>query len=217
MNVASNGTITSTAKGSFAPISVPYGESETLYFASANDLSAGSFSPLQVNAPGNKVGLGEYDVFEILSGSNTQASGAILYGQNLPFAGTFLADNVGWFSEAPTNCTHDAMNSLSLTISNSQYSASSITQISLNASGFSNLQSSSVKLPQYWSSSINNGVITWSAKNSGGYISHGGSATFPWNGTAPSSVGSQAIFPITITWSSGTVTTQDSAVGCFIV
>ena len=108
VNVASNGAITSYNKGSFAPITVPYGDSQTLYFASKNDLAIGSFATLQVNAPGNKVGLGEYDVFEIISGSDALATGAILYGQNLPFAGTFLSDNVGWFSETPTSCTHSA-------------------------------------------------------------------------------------------------------------
>ncbi len=216
VNVASNGTITSRDQGSFVPIVVPVNETVTLYFASKNDLSLNSFSTLQINGAGNKVGLGEYDVFEILSGSDARAQGAILYGQNLPFAGSFLADNIAWFSESPTDCTHSAQTQFTLTLKNSQYSTYQITQVSINASEFSNLQSSSVKIPQYWTYSINNGVITWSSTKTGGNINAGNSASFPWNGTAPGVVGSLATFPIMVTWSSGTVTTQQSAVGCFL-
>ncbi|MHB8565867.1 MAG: hypothetical protein ACYC7D_05680 [Nitrososphaerales archaeon] len=207
VNAGNGGAISSTTKGSFSPISIPYGATQILYFASANDLSVNSFAAQSMSG---KVSLGEYDVFVIISGSDTQSTNSVLYSQNLPFAGSYLASNVAWFSETPPSCTHASPNSFSLTFTNSVISSGKINQVSLNATGFSLIGATK---PSGWSTlQISGTVITWS----GGYVNTGHSITFDWSGTAPATVGSQVIFPITITFSSGTTTTQETAAGCFV-
>jgi len=212
VNVGSVGTITSTTKGSFVPITIPYGVTQTLYFASANDLSVNSIASQQLSGSGSKVGLGEYDVFVIISGSDTESSKSILYTQNLPFAGSYLADNVAWVSETPTSCTHSSSTSFTLTVTNAWISKGNINQVSLNASGMALV--TSPKQAGWANPKITGGtVITWNA----GKINTGQSYSFTWSGTAPAAVGTQTVFPITISFSSGTVVSQQTAVGCYVV
>ena len=47
-NMAPNGTVTSVNQGSFVPIKIPYGASQTLYFGSSNDLSLGSYQSYSI-------------------------------------------------------------------------------------------------------------------------------------------------------------------------
>ena len=217
VNVASNGTITSTGQGSFDPIQIPYGASKTVFFASKYDLSVGSFSSFQISAS-NKEGLGEYDVFVIISGSDTQSQQAILYGQNLPFAGSFLSDSVAWYSETPASCVGGGLDSFTLTVNDSSLSVDAINQISVNVSSFRNVGAPLSQAPSGWNSVVSSsGIITWSAQNSGHYITKGESSSFGWNGTAPSTIGTVVAFPLTFGFTgSGTVTSQQSAEGCFV-
>ncbi|MDH2902268.1 MAG: hypothetical protein PXY39_14995 [archaeon] len=213
VNVAPNGTITSTTQGSFSEISIPYGETQTVFFASANDLSTGNFQTITLSTSHN-VALGEYDVFIIVSGSDSTSTNSVLYSQNLPFAGSFLADNVAWYSETPVTCTHSSPTTFSLTINNSFFSSYSIQSVSINAEAFNFVTATS---PQFWSDSLGPpGVITWTSQSTGHNITPGSSLTFSWTGTAPSSVGTQSIFLITIQWNGGTISMQQSASGCYV-
>ena len=214
VNVASNGTITSTGQGSFVPIQIPYGASKTIFFASKYDLSLGSFSSFSIVAS-NKEGLGEYDVFVIISGSDTQSQQAILYGQNLPFAGSFLSDTVAWYSETPVSCIGGNTNSFSLMVNNSALSIDSIYQVSINASSFTNLKATP---PPFWNSYVStSGIIVWNTTISGKYIGPGDYSSFGWNGTAPSTIGTVVAFPLIFGFTGrGTVTSQQSAEGCFV-
>ncbi len=212
VNVATNGTVTSPTKGTFSEISIPYGVTQTVYFASANDISLGNFQTITMSQSHN-VALGEYDVFIIISGSDSTATNSVLYAQNLPFGGSFLADNVAWYAESPRVCTHSATATFSLQLNNSALSSSSIHSISLNATSFSSVQATA---PSGWTKSINPpGFITWTSGDSGHNIDPADSLNFSWTGTAPSTVGTQSIFLITIDWTGGTITMQQAATGCY--
>ena len=214
VNVGANGVISSTSQGSFVPIVIPYGTNQTVYFASANDLSLNSFASLQISGVGQKVAIGEYDVFIVLSGSDTITKNSVLYSQNLPFAASFIADNVAWVTETPVSCTQSAKTSFSLTVTNAEESTSDINSVSINATGFTSLKATK---PNSWSTPTISGTdITWS----GGNINTGRSLTFSWSGTAPSTVGTQEVFVITIYFDNHqnpTVLEQSTAAGCFIV
>jgi hypothetical protein len=213
VNLAANGTITSTGKGSFAPISVPYGVTTTIYFASNIDLSLGTFSTTAMQA-GTKVNLGEYDVFVIISGSDASSQNSIIYSQNLPFAGSYLADNVAWLSETPTSCTHSSLTTFSLTITNSQWSKGSVQIVNESTSSFTLVVPN--QYPGKWIGTVSSGVITWTAKTGGSPIGPGSSFTFSWSGVAPATIGTQEVFLITLSFTSGTVIAQQSAAGCFV-
>jgi hypothetical protein len=206
VNVANNGTITSINKGSFVPIQVPYGRTVTLYFASQYDLSQAGFATECICAIGQKASTGEYDVFMILSGTDTGAQSLSLYSQNLPFAASYVSNDIGWFSETPVTCVHGAITNFTLTVVDSQYSQDDIVQVSINASSFSSLSA----IPQSpWKLSISSGVITWSNGN----LDPSKVMSFSWGGRTPPVVGNQLVLPLTITWSNGFV--QQSAVGCY--
>jgi hypothetical protein len=213
VNVAPNGTITSTTPGSFDPIQIPYGASKTVFFASKYDLANNAFSNFAIVAS-NKEGLGEYDVFVIISGSDTQSQQSILYGQNLPFAGSFLSDTVAWYSETPASCDGGKSNSFALTINNSALSVDRIYQVSLNASSFTNLLVT--QTPYGWSAYVGtSGIIVWNTTSKA--IGAGDSLAFSWSGTAPSTIGKVLAFPLTLGFTgSGTITSQQSAEGCFV-
>jgi multisubunit Na+/H+ antiporter MnhB subunit len=209
VNVGSGGAITSTSTGSFVPISIPYKATKVLYFASTNDISLGSFATQAMSGPGGKVGLGEYDVFVIIHGTDTLSTGGVLYSQNLPFAGSFLADNVAWPNQTPITCTHSSTTNFALTVTNSQLSTSSVKKITVNATGFSSLSASNAGS---FTASISGTLITWQS----GSIGAGNSMTFRWTGKAPATVGAEDITPIMITFNSGTMVLQQAASGCFI-
>ncbi|MHB1907906.1 MAG: hypothetical protein ACYCQJ_03420 [Nitrososphaerales archaeon] len=214
VNVAPNGTITSTTQGSFSQINIPYGSTQTIYFGSANDLSSGSFSSITMSEAHN-VALGEYDVFIIISGSDSTSIDSVLYAQNLPFAGTFFADNVAWYSETPELCTHSSLTTFSLTVNNSEFSSYGIYQISINGSSLSNV--APTQTPSGWKSYDDLGVVTWNTTKNGQYIAGAKSSkTFGWSGTAPTSIGTQFVFLVTIYWTGGTVSIQQSAAGCYV-
>ena len=207
INVASSGAITSTSKGSFVPIQIPYGTSATIYFGSASDLSLNSFSAIYISGKSG-TGYGEYGVFLLASGSNTLSTSALLYSQNLPFRGTFVADNIGWYSGSPLSCSPNTATPFALMINNSQSSPDRIDQITLNASSFSSVTAAA---PPGWDVSVNSGIITWSA----GTIRANSYQTFTWSGTAPGGIGVQSVFPLSLTWSSGVITSEQAAVGCY--
>jgi hypothetical protein len=216
VNVAPNGTITSTSQGSFVPIEIPYGASKTIFFASKYDLSLGSFASFQIVAS-IKEPLGEYDVFVIISGSDTQSQQAILYGQNLPFAGSFLSDTVAWYSETPASCVGGNINSFSLMVNNSVLSVDNIYQVSMNASMFTNLKVT--QIPNGWNSYVStSGIVIWNTTKNGIFpIVPGHYSTFGWNGTAPSTIGTVVAFPLTLGFTGkGIITSQQSAEGCFV-
>jgi len=78
VNVVQDGTINAT----YSPISLAYGETKMIIFASANDLGLSSFS--RQTTP--KAGL-PAPVFLLLHGN----IGGIAYGQNLPFVSLYFA------------------------------------------------------------------------------------------------------------------------------
>ncbi len=212
-NVASNGTITSTTKGSFVPIQIPYGKNATVYFASAYDLSLSSFSAQQIVGNAGRVGKGEYDIFLIVSGAKTWPTNGTLYAQNLPFAASYVTDNIAWFSLSTTTCSRSESTGISLTITNSQFSSGDINQIVLNATGFSSVTASP---SSGWNVAVNSGMITWTPKNSAKEINPGGSASFTWSGISNSPLATESIAPFTIYFDSGTITVQQTAMGCYV-
>ena len=212
VNVAKNGTITSTSQGSYVSTIIPFGASKIIYFASTTDLALGAFSPLQVSGK-HSYGLGENDVFLIITGTNTYSTDAVLHAQNIPFAASYVGQNIGFFSETGVTCAQSSPTNFYLTITNSQWSLGNIEQVTINATSFS--PSASGTAYPTWKVS-GSGTITWSATNSQKYLTPGKSWTYEWSGTTSSTVGAQLIFPITITWDSKTPTVQQSAVGCFV-
>ena len=213
VNVGSGGTITSTSKGSFAPIVIPYGNSTTLYFASVNDLALGSFAPLGVSGS-HSYGYGENDVFLVITGANTYSQDAVLYAQTLPFAASYVSDNIAFFSNTPVTCTQGTLNTFTLTILNSQWSNPkyAMNGVTINATALTSATGTSTPT---WKAS-GTGTITFTPTNSNKDVPPGQSITFTWSGTVSSAVGTQEIFPLTIRWSGGTVTVQQSAVGCYV-
>ncbi|MDG6994280.1 MAG: hypothetical protein JRN52_00035 [Nitrososphaerota archaeon] len=215
MNVAANGAVTSVNQGSFVPIVIPYGATQKLYFGSYYDLSLNSYSDTKIGGKANPgVPLA---VFLVVSGTTEQVQNATLYSQNLPFADSYPADNLAWYSESPTSCAAGLSVTSNLMVNNSQFSSTSINEIVLNASQFKPVTASA---PSGWiRHTYSNGTIIWTPNGNGHKISPGNYNMFSWTGTAPSTVGLQTIIPFTIYWDSGSkvvVTVQQSAVGCYV-
>jgi hypothetical protein len=214
VNVASNGTITSTAQNSFSPILIPFGATKELYFASANDLALSSFSTQAITSKHGcgSAGCGEYDVFVILSGTDAGGQSTVLYEQNLPFAATYVADNLAWYAENPTSCSQGTTVNFTLTVTNSQFSGDAVEKVILNAGAFSSIWA---KAPAGWSKTVSSGTITWSGVSLGGSGSKASQA-FSWSGVATPAMGSLTTFPLTINFDGGTVTSEQVSTGCYL-
>ncbi|HZW57371.1 MAG TPA: hypothetical protein VFF30_13865 [Nitrososphaerales archaeon] len=214
MNVASNGTITSTTQGSFTPITIPYGQSATIYFGSANDLSLGSFAPQQISDA-----IGEHDVFMIFSGAKVNPTNTSLYSQNVPFSSTFTADNIANFTETPQSCSSGTQTTFTLKVGNSVWSttgsSNGISKVVVQAGQFT---SPSVGAPPSgWSGNVYpNGSIIWTASTSSYYIHAKGINTFTWTGTAPVSNGTQVAFVSSAYFVGGTISAQPLGIGCYV-
>ena len=213
--VASNGTITSTAQGSFKPILVLPQANITLYFGSINDLSLGAYGSQDLRTTTSSTQLpGEFVASILISGTKITTNSASLTDQNIPFSSTYAVDNLASFSETPVACTSGSTHTFTATVDNSIFSAAGINKFVVNASQFSSISASIPAPVAGWSASVSSGVITYTG---GVAIGAGGTKTFSWQGTAPTVTGgSQVIFPGTIYWSSGQVTTQAMAFGCFV-
>ncbi len=210
VNVSPSGAVTSTNSSSFSPILLPFGVTKTIYFASSKDLSTCSSNCFATELVSD--GIGEHDVFIIISGTLVSSKNATLYSQNLPFASTFTADNIAGFSSTPTACGNDTSTTFSLQVTNElSESSASITKVVVQASSMSGLTAQN---PTGWTNTINGGTITWTASSN--YITPGTSQTFVWSGTSPTiHTGTQLTFPSTATWNGGTVTTQNINTGCY--
>jgi hypothetical protein len=213
VNVAANGTITSSSQGSYTPIQIPYGSTQTLYFASANDISLGNFGPQLINDQ-----VSEHDVFMIFSGTLVTAKNDTLYAQNLPFAATLAADNIAQWSFSPTSCSNGSSSTFSLVVTNSQNSVAGtgINQIVMSVGSFSGTTYGTP--PTGWSCSGTT-TITCTASSSAYYITPGNSKTFTWSGTAPIVHGGTVVtFPSTAKWpsGSGTIVSQPIDTGCYV-
>lgn len=211
VNVASNGTITSTSKSSFVPIQIPYGANATIYFASAYDLSLSAFAGQQIQGNAGRVGYGEYDIFLIVAGTKTEPNNGTFYSQNLPFAASYVADNIAWQTLNTTSCSSTKTSGISLTITNSVTSGASINKVVLNASGFSNIVT---QAPGGWNVAINSGVITWSTGSNS--FGAGKSLSFNWGGISKTSLGGESIAPFTVYFAGGTITVEQTAMGCYV-
>jgi hypothetical protein len=214
------GAITSTGSSTFSQVNIPYGVTKTLYFGSAYPLQSHAFRYMSLTTddtvkPGNNLAVyGQFAVFLLLPGTKIPPTGVQLYGQNIPFESTIAGDNVGWYSETPSTCTGDRYTIFQLEVNNSAFSGASISQITLNASAFSSLSSTA---PTGWSSIISNGVITWQNATDSSPIAPNSYLTFVWAGLAPSlSYSVQDIFPLKLSWDSGSFTVLQAAEGCFV-
>jgi hypothetical protein len=217
VNVAPDGTVMSTTQGSFVPIQIPYGATQTVFFASACDLSV----PLSSCTSGSSYlpqsigdAIGEHDVFMIFSGTLVAATNSTLYSQNLPFTATFVSDNIATFSQTPTTCANGSSTSFTLTVTNTKWTPSghAINTITLNAGSFNPTGATG---PSGWTPAINGGIITWTAQ--GSPLAPGKTVQLTWTGTAPVvETGTQVIFLSTANWNGGTVVTQPIDTGCFV-
>jgi hypothetical protein len=213
MDVASDGTITSTTYGSYVPLQIPYGATRTIYFGSSCDLSTSgcSYTAQSINDA-----LGEHDVFMIFSGTLVSADNATLYSQNLPYAATFTSDNIATYNETPTTCANGSSTNFSLMVSNTNWSPSGdgINKVVVQAASF-NPPTTQPTPPTGWTVSVNSGTITWTTTSE--YIEPGQTLPFAWSGTAPVvSAGTQETFVSTASWNGGTVTSQPVVTGCFV-
>ncbi|MDG6994281.1 MAG: hypothetical protein JRN52_00040 [Nitrososphaerota archaeon] len=216
MNVLPNGTITSTTQGSYVPIEIPYGVTKTIYFGSANDLSLDNYAAQSIND-----NVGEHDVFMIFSGTMVSAKNATLYAQNLPFAATFVADNLATWTQTPKSCPQGQSTTFSQTITNTQWSVSGgsngINEVKIEAGAFSSI--SAISQPSGWNTATvyPNGTIIWTSNGNGNAIHAGTSGTFSWSGVAPSvTTGTQYVFPSTVMFNNGQVISQPIDTGCFV-
>ncbi len=220
MNVnPSTGVITSTGKGSFQQIIIPYGVTKTMYFGAAFDLSTKSFGDMSLGsddslyAGNNLAYYGEFAVFLLFSGTKIPPANIQVYGQNIPFETTISADNLGWYSETPTVCTSGYPSIFDLSVNNSIFSGYPISQIQLNASAFSSV---SAIAPTGWTQSVNNGWITWTNSNSNNLIQPGQNLNFAWIGSAPTvSITTQLTFPLLLQWNGGGFQALQGAAACF--
>jgi len=215
-----NGKITSTAKGSFAQIQIPYGVTKTIYFAAAfplhsNKLQEMSLSTDDSTIPGNNLAYyGQFAIFMLLPGTRVPPNQVLAYAQNIPFESTIAGDNIGWYTQTPNNCTGGQYTPFQLTVNNSWFSGANVSKVSINASAFSSL---SAFAPAGWSQGISNGIITWTNNNVNNLINLGSALTFTWAGFAPSvSNAVQDVFPVSVYWSSGALTKLQGAAACFV-
>ncbi len=217
MNVAQNGTVTSTSYGSFVPITIPYGDTQTIYFGSACDLSISSCSGYTTQSISDYES--EHDVFMIFSGTLVASSNSTLYSQNLPFSATFTSDNIAQFSQSPTQCYSSTTTKFNLTVTNSAWSPSThwINVVTVNPSNFTALSAGSQpSAPTGWTVQVSaSGVITWTTSSNP--IVPGKSLTFQWKATSPTvSTSTQFVFPSSVQWNSGVILTQPIDSGCYI-
>jgi|GEM_PF-6575841 hypothetical protein len=222
----STGAVTSTAAGSFAEIVIPYGVTKTLYYGAAYDISLQSFTPVGLTSAisTNAFYYGQFSVFLLFSGTKIISPQVLVYGQNIPFESTTAADNFGWVAQTPTTCNPGAPTTFSLNVNDSIFAYANpnnpvgVDNIVINSSAFSSVSVSSS--PTGWTGTANSpstGYITWSTGTKADYIANGTTDTFTWQGTAPSPASStQYIFPITVTWSTGDITTVQSALECSV-
>jgi len=231
MNVnSSTGTISSTTQGSFAEIQIPYGVTKTLYYGAAYDLSLQPYSPVGLTSAltSNPYYYGQFAVFLLFAGTKIITSTSYVYGQNIPFESTTAADNFGWYSQSPLNCNPGVSTTFTLNVNNSIFSPpvtsgggiNGINNIVINASAFSALASTG-SLPLGWTATVNSpsvGYITWKTNTASDYIRNGTQDAFQWKGTAPSpAVTTQYVFPVTITWKNGQITSEQAATVCTVV
>jgi len=227
MNVnPTTGAVTSTSQNSFAEIVIPYGVTKTVYYGAAYDLSIQPFSSVGLTTAisTNPFYYGQFSVFLLFSGTKIVSPTVLVYGQNIPFESTTAADNFGWILESPSTCNPGNLTTFTLSVNDSIFAYANptnqagISNIQLNASAFSSISVSSS--PTGWSGTPNSpstGYITWSTGNNAYYIANGTTDTFTWKGTAPTPASTtQYIFPITITWTSGQITTLQSALACTV-
>jgi hypothetical protein len=223
----STGAVTSSTAGSFAEIVIPYGVTKTLYYGAAYDLSLQDFSSVGLTSSisTNPFYYGQFAVFLLFSGTKIIAPSVLVYGQNVPFETTTAADNFGWVSQTPTSCNHGVSTTFSLLVNDSIFAYANptnfvgIKSVVINSSAFSSV--SVLSSPTGWTGTANSpsaGYITWSTGIQANYITNGTTDTFAWKGTAPSPTSStQYIFPVTVTWSTGEITTVQSALMCTVV
>jgi hypothetical protein len=220
MNVnPSTGVISSTSAGSFAEIVIPYGVTKTLYYGAAYDLSLQPYSVVGLTSAvsSNQFYYGQFAVFLLYAGTKIVSSSSQVYGQNIPFESTTAADNLGWYTETPVSCNPGVSNTFTLNVNDSWFANPEygITQIVLNGSAFSGVTVGT--LPSHWTGSVNTGTITWTNSTDAGAIGPGVTDSFQWKATAPSpSSTTQYVFPFTITWDGGEVTTLQAAAVCTV-
>ena len=215
MNVASDGTVTSTTYGSFVPIQIPYGDTKTVYFGSQCDLSISSCSGFATQSISDVTS--EHDVFMIFSGTLVTVDNASFYSQNLPFSATFTADNIAGFSQTPTTCGNNTATSFTLKVTNTAWSTSSddITKVVVNASTF-NPSIIQPLPPTGWTVGVSSGIITWTSTGTY-YIKPGSTLSFQWNGTSPTVKAiTQEAFISNVVWNSGSILSQQIDTGCYI-
>jgi len=222
----STGAVTSTTGGSFAEIVIPYGVTKTLYYGAAYDTSLQPFSTVGLTTAisTNPFYYGQFSVFLLFSGTKIVSPSVLVYGQNIPFESTTAADNFGWITQSPTSCNPGVSTTFSLNVNDSIFAYANPTNpvgvdnIVINSSAFSAISVSSS--PPGWTGTANSpnpGYITWSTPTKADYIANGTTDTFTWKGTAPTpSSSTQYIFPITITWTTGEITTLQSALVCTV-
>jgi hypothetical protein len=227
MNVnPATGQVVSTAAGSFAQIAIPYGVTKTLYYGAAYDLSINAFSSVGLTTAisGNPFYYGQFSVFLLFAGTKIVSPNVLVYGQNIPFESTTAADNFGWISETPTTASTGTAATFSLNVNDSIFALANpsnyvgIDKVVINSSAFGSLSVGSS--PTGWTGIANSpspGYITWTTSNKYYYIINGTTDTFTWTGTAPSvSSPTQYIFPITIYWTNGEITSMQSALVCTV-
>ncbi|MCL5067409.1 MAG: hypothetical protein M1368_03535, partial [Thaumarchaeota archaeon] len=209
MNVASDGTVTSTSYGSFVPIQIPYGSTKTVYFGSKCDLSISSCSGYAAQSISDLTS--EHDVFMIFSGTLVTVDNASLYSQNLPFSATFTADNIAGFSQTPTTCGNHTATSFTLKVTNSLWTPTNdeITKVVVNASTF-NPSIIQPLPPTGWTVGVSSGIITWTSTGTY-YIKPGATLSFQWNGTSPTvKAVTQEAFISNVAWNGGTILSQQT-------
>lgn len=215
------GVVTSLTQGSFSQIIIPYGATKTIYFGAEYDMSQHSFGGLALTSYSstgqqNNAYYGEYATFLLFSGTKVTATGIQPYGQNIPFESLIAADNLLSYSETPMACTAGTPTSFTLSVTNSPFSPpdsssfsnDGINEVVVNGSAFT---LGSLTTPTGWTGTANSpstGYVTWSTSNTANEIANGGTTSFTWVGTPPTSAsGTQLTIPITIYWKAGAFTT----------
>jgi hypothetical protein len=222
------GAITSTSQGSFSQIVIPYGQTKTLYYGAAYDMSLQPYLPVGLTSAlaANPFYYGQFGVFLLFAGTEIISPNVLVYGQNIPFESTTAADNFGYLNESPISAPPGASTTFALTVNDSIFSKANPTNpngiysIVLNASAFSSISVTGFQVPAGWTAQVNtpsSGYITWTTNAQSDYITNGTTDTFYWKGTAPSpTVQTQYIFPVSLIWARGQIVTAQSALVCTV-